>query len=92
MSNRPQNIALKSESLAGTVVRSSQAKQRTCLKCGRSFDSAHAGNRICKRCAPINARLFLTEEQLQKQRGVKRHRGKVISDPADEKETRPPRR
>jgi len=59
-------------------------KQRTCLKCGKSFDSTGPGNRICKRCAPINARLFLTEEQLQKQRGAKRHRGKVIGDLADE--------
>ena len=25
-------------------------KPRTCLKCGRTFDSSHPTNRICKRC------------------------------------------
>jgi hypothetical protein len=37
------------------------------------------GNRICKRCQHINAKLpRFTEEQLQKQRGVKRHNGETI--------------
>ncbi len=58
-----------------------KAKQRTCLKCGTLFDSTGPGNRICKRCAQINARIPITEEQLQKQRGVKRRNGEVISDP-----------
>lgn len=57
-----------------------EAKQRTCLKCGKLFDSAGPGNRICKRCAQVNARIPITEEQLQKERGVKRHNGDVISE------------
>jgi tRNA(Ile2) C34 agmatinyltransferase TiaS len=57
------------------------AKQRTCLKCGRRFESTGPGNRICKRCTRINARIVITEEQLQKERGVKRRNGEVISDP-----------
>ncbi len=56
------------------------AKQRTCLKCGNPFDSTGPGNRICQRCARINARIAITEEQLQKERGVKRRNGEVISD------------
>ena len=58
-----------------------QTKQRACLKCGKSFESAGPGNRICKRCAQINARIPITEEQLQKQRGVKRRNGDAINDP-----------
>lgn len=58
-----------------------KAKQRSCLKCGHLFDSAGPGNRICKRCAQINSRIPITEEQLQKQRGVKRRNGDVINDP-----------
>jgi tRNA(Ile2) C34 agmatinyltransferase TiaS len=58
------------------------AQQRACLRCGKSFDSAGPGNRICKRCAQINARVRITEEQLRRQRGVKRHNGEIISDPA----------
>jgi len=59
-----------------------ETKQRTCLKCRKLFDSAGPGNRICKRCAQINARVRITEEQLRRQRGVKRHNGEIISDPA----------
>jgi DNA-directed RNA polymerase subunit RPC12/RpoP len=58
------------------------AKQRTCLRCGKKFDSTGPDNRICQRCAKINARIPITEEQLQKQRGVKRCNGEVISDTA----------
>ncbi len=58
------------------------AKRRACLRCGKSFDSAGPGNRICKRCAQINARVRITKEQLRRQRGVKRHNGEIISDPA----------
>lgn len=57
-------------------------KQRTCLKCGQGFDSAGPGHRICKRCAQVNARTPITEEQLQKQRGVQRRNGEPVSDPA----------
>lgn len=58
-----------------------KAKQRTCLKCGKLFDSAGPGNRICKRCTQINARIPITEEQLKKQRGVKRHNGWILEEP-----------
>jgi hypothetical protein len=57
-----------------------EAKQRTCLKCRKLFDSAGPGNRICKRCGQINARIPITEEQLQKERGVKRRNGEVINE------------
>lgn len=56
-----------------------QTKQRDCLKCGKSFESAGPGNRICKRCTQVNARIPITKLQLQNQRGVKRHNGDVIS-------------
>jgi hypothetical protein len=56
-----------------------EQKKRTCLKCNQLFDSTGPGNRICRRCQQINARLpRLSEEQLQKQRGVKRHNGEII--------------
>lgn len=61
-----------------------EARKRTCLKCNKLFDSAHAGNRICLRCSQINRRIRITEEELQKQRGVKRHNGIVISNLDDE--------
>jgi phage FluMu protein Com len=50
-----------------------EAKQRACLKCNHLFDSAGPGNRICRRCQQINDRQPITETQLQKQRGAKRH-------------------
>jgi len=56
-----------------------EARQRTCLKCGKLFDSAGPDNRICKRCAQVNARIPITEEELRRQRGVKRHNGDVIN-------------
>ncbi len=43
-------------------------KKRTCLKCGKLFDSTGPGNRICKPCTQVNARIWITEEALQKQR------------------------
>ena len=57
-----------------------QTKQRTCLKCNKLFDSAGPGNRICRWCAQANARLSVTEEQLQKQRGEKRRNGEPMND------------
>ena len=61
-------------------------KQRTCLKCSRLFDSEGPSNRICPRCQKINDRLpRLTEKQLQKQRGVKRHNGELMDFPATER-------
>lgn len=60
-------------------------QQRTCLKCGKPFDSAGPGNRICGRCALINDRLpKTTEADLQKERGVRRRNGVVISAPTDD--------
>jgi hypothetical protein len=63
-----------------------QTKRRTCLKCNKPFDSYGPGNRICKRCSQINARLpRFSEAQMQVQRGAKRHNGELINDhPADE--------
>ena len=61
----------------------SDPKKRTCLKCGKLFDSAGPGNRICRRCARRNGRIRVTEDELQKQRGRKWHNGIVISDLED---------
>lgn len=55
------------------------AKCRTCLKCGRWFDSIGPANRFCAPCRTKNARLDLGERELQAQRGVKRHNGDVLS-------------
>jgi len=62
-----------------------ERRKRTCLKCNRLFDSAGPGNRICRRCQQVNDRLpRFTEQQLQKQRGVKRHNGDIIEPVLDE--------
>ncbi len=58
----------------------SDPKKRTCLKCGKLFDSAGPGNRICPRCGRRNGRRRITKAELQKQRGRKWHNGIVISD------------
>lgn len=58
-----------------------EAKKRTCLKCNRLFSSWGPGNRICGDCQRINNRLMITEEQLQAQRGDKRHNGELMLDP-----------
>jgi len=36
-----------------------ERKQRTCLKCGKLFDSAHAGNRICPGCGKLNEKEYI---------------------------------
>lgn len=60
-------------------------KKRTCLKCDRLFDSLGPGNRFCRRCQQINARLpQYTEQQMQKQRGLKRHNGEIMDPLADQ--------
>jgi len=64
-----------------------ETKPRTCLKCNKLFDSAGPANRICKRCAQINGRVPISEAQLQKQRGVKRRNGEVISASSDDEAT-----
>lgn len=57
-----------------------QPRKRTCLRCGQLFDSIGPGNRICKACARINARIPLKEQQLERQRGIKRRCGRTIGD------------
>ena len=61
-----------------------EMKKRTCLKCNRLFNSTGPGNRICPRCQQINNRIPITEAQLQKQRGVKRHNGELMDPCADQ--------
>ena len=57
-----------------------RAATRVCLKCNERFESRWAGNRICKKCARINAGLGpIPEAVLSKQRGSKRHNGLEIS-------------
>jgi crossover junction endodeoxyribonuclease RusA len=63
---------------------STQAKPRTCLKCGKPFDSTGPGHRICPRCTRINAGLRVTEEELRSQRGRKRHNGEALADLAND--------
>ena len=65
---------------SGPVVEPSApaARPRTCLKCGRSFDSEGPGNRICSPCGEANDRLGVAEKLLQPQRGVKRHNGELL--------------
>lgn len=58
------------------------AKPRTCLKCGKSFHSAGPGNRICPPCQRDNAKLRLSEADVQRQRGVQRRNGEVVSQAA----------
>lgn len=73
--------------LAKPIARSldMEMKKRTCLKCNRLFDSEGPGNRICKRCRQLNARLPpFTEAQMQQQRGVKRHNGELMDSFEDE--------
>lgn len=61
-----------------------EVKQRTCLKCNQPFESDGPGNRICRPCGRINARIAITEEQLQKQRGVKRRNGDLMNEPLED--------
>lgn len=61
-----------------------RAATRVCLKCNEKFESRWAGNRICKKCARINAGLGpIPEAVLAKQRGSKRHNGLTIGDTSD---------
>jgi Holliday junction resolvase RusA-like endonuclease len=52
---------------------SAGANQRTCLKCSKLFPSSGPGNRICRPCRGDNDRLRLSELEVQRQRGAKRH-------------------
>jgi Holliday junction resolvase RusA-like endonuclease len=56
----------------------SPAKPRNCLKCGKMFDSLGPGNRICPRCQQANARVAISERELQAQRGQKRQNGEIL--------------
>ena len=56
---------------------------RTCLKCNGIFRSKSAANRICKKCAQVNANLKLSEAQIACERGEKRLNGYRI----DERDT-----
>lgn len=62
-----------------TEPNSDEVKPRTCLKCGRTFNSAGPGNRICSPCRSKNERLGVSEQELQAQRGAKRRNGDLIS-------------
>lgn len=55
------------------------AKPRTCLKCNKLFHSGGPGNRICPPCSRDNARLRLSEPEVQRQRGAKRRNGEALS-------------
>jgi hypothetical protein len=44
------------------------------------FHSKNAGNRICKKCARVNAAIRISEEQLACERGAKRLNGLSISE------------
>ena len=54
-----------------------KVKPRTCLKCGDRFLSKGPANRICSPCRRDNNQLDLSEAEVQKQRGVKRHTGEL---------------
>ncbi len=61
-----------------------RAAKRVCLKCNQTFPSKGPGNRICRKCARINAGYgSIPEAVLAKQRGSKRHNGFIIDDTAD---------
>ncbi|HAC91239.1 MAG TPA: hypothetical protein DCF63_11515 [Planctomycetaceae bacterium] len=49
--------------------------KRLCLRCGSSFHSKSAGNRICRKCTQINATIRISEAQLALERGAKRLNG-----------------
>jgi hypothetical protein len=57
-----------------------EAGPRRCLKCNEEFPSTGAGNRICKKCARINASIKVSEEQLARERGAKRLNGNLIEE------------
>ncbi len=52
--------------------------ERKCLKCNKIFSSKGAANRICSKCAKVNASLRVNEGQLARQRGSKRLNGNLL--------------
>ena len=60
------------------------AHPRTCLKCGQSFASTGAGNRICRPCSRLNAKAgrWMTPQLMSSQRGMQHWNGEPIGDGA----------
>jgi Holliday junction resolvase RusA-like endonuclease len=56
----------------------SPAKPRKCLKCDKTFDSSGPANRICPKCQQTNARIAISDEELEAQRGRKLCNGEVL--------------
>ncbi|CAN5265659.1 hypothetical protein BH11PLA2_BH11PLA2_36980 [soil metagenome] len=56
----------------------SPAKPRKCLKCDKTFDSSGPANRICPKCQQVNARIALSDEELEAQRGRKFCNGELL--------------
>lgn len=56
----------------------SPVKTRSCLKCSKAFDSSGPANRICPACQRANARIAISDEELEAQRGRKFCNGDVI--------------
>ena len=55
-----------------------RAKPRKCLKCDKSFNSLGPANRICPACQRANARIAISDEELEAQRGRKLCNGEVL--------------
>ncbi len=66
-------------------LRPDEPGRRYCLRCNALFKSSGAGNRICRGCAKVNAKLRISEAQLAYERGDKRLNGESlrISDTQD---------
>jgi len=62
----------------GTRQAPNEPGQRKCLKCSNMFQSTSAANRICKACSKINSGLYLTENQIARERGEKRLNGNLL--------------
>jgi hypothetical protein len=63
---------------AGKRLSPNEPGQRKCLKCSEMFQSTGAANRICKACSKINSGLYLTENQIARERGEKRLNGNLL--------------
>ncbi|CAN5469779.1 hypothetical protein BH11PLA2_BH11PLA2_21090 [soil metagenome] len=56
----------------------SPVKPRKCLKCDKTFDSSGPANRICPKCQRTNARIVMSDGELDAQRGRKFCNGEVL--------------
>ncbi len=54
------------------------ARKRSCLKCDKAFDSDGPANRICPKCQRGNARIAISEGELEAQRGRKFCNGELL--------------